>query len=54
MILEFVDGDIVLGDVFEKFNYIEVLVDVVVIVIFKEIMCYGIKCVVKFKVVRNK
>lgn len=54
LILEFADGDIALGDVFEKLNHIEVPADAAVTVTSKEITRYGIKRVVKPKVARNK
>lgn len=54
LMLEFADGDVALGDVFEKLNHIEVPADAAVTVTSKEITRYGIKRVVKPKVARNK
>lgn len=49
LVLEFADGDVILGEVFEKLNHIEVPPDAAVTVTSKEIKRYGIKRVVKAK-----
>ncbi|WP_413458209.1 hypothetical protein [Herbaspirillum huttiense] len=54
MVLEFADGDIALGDVFEKLNHIEVPAEAAVTVTSKEIKRYGIKRVVKPKTARDE
>ncbi len=45
--LEFADGDVALGEVFEKLNHIEVPADAALTVTSKEITRYGIKRVTK-------
>ncbi|WP_050010682.1 hypothetical protein [Herbaspirillum sp. B65] len=45
--LEFADGDVALGEVFEKLNHIEVPADAALTVTSKEITRYGIKRVAK-------
>jgi len=54
MVLEFADGDIALGDVFEKLNHIEVPAEAAVTVTSKEIKRYGIKRVVKPKTAKDE
>lgn len=49
LVLEFADGDVILGEVFEKLNHIEVPPDAAITVTSKEIKRYGIKRVVKPK-----
>ena len=49
LVLEFADGDVALGDVFEKLNHIEVASDATAPLTASEVKRYGIKRVVKAK-----
>ncbi|EIJ44428.1 autotransporter adhesin protein [Herbaspirillum sp. GW103] len=49
LVLEFADGDVALGDVFEKLNHIEVPNDATAPLTASEVKRYGIKRVVKAK-----
>lgn len=49
LVLEFADGDVALGDVFEKLNHIEVASDATAPLMTSEVKRYGIKRVVKAK-----